>query len=154
MRPRLGSPCVTQYAGTSSGPCFANGLACLGASPLFATGRCEVPVAGYPCETSVGCAAGCSCISYGGSYCEQNCQTTADCSQPLEICFQAQCGFNQCGPGAPGGNQGGFYAPCDFGSCAQACPVRDQASDCPALQNCPVTGASYPDVGEAYACEP
>jgi hypothetical protein len=106
-----GSSCTVPGNGQPD-PCASTGLACIGVSPVSATGTCQLPTDGYACQPSPGCATGNSCIGNAGqTYCYQDCTTTNDCSQAYETCQVAGAGptgsvciYETCTQ---------FYAPCN-----------------------------------------
>ena len=109
-------------------------------------------------SADAGAPAHCSQTSDGGdlcplgTFCFIDYETTATECQP--ICEATPAGSDSAGPGCAAGQVCVKYPTADFGTCAPSCPVPDQAADCPPLDNCLVTGQTYPDGGLAYTCEP
>lgn len=97
----------------NEGLCQAAGLACTPELPSQ-TFTCQLPGPFFVCDSSVGCAAGLTCVD---GECLQGCTSTADCGDPLTVCGTLEdggasfCLVTQCG--SPDG--GGFWQPCGDG---------------------------------------
>ena len=100
-----------------------------------------------------------SCTSFGrggglcpvGMFCYTDYETTGTQCQPF---CGAQPVNGTAGPACANGELCVQDYGSLFGSCAPTCPVPDQSANCPAQENCLVTGQALPDGGPAYTCEP
>jgi hypothetical protein len=112
-------------------------------------------IAGAPVDAGVPS----SCTTFGrggglcpvGMFCYTDYETTGTQCQPF-------CGAIPISGTTSPSCSGGEFCVQDygslFGSCAPTCPVPDVASNCPAQENCLVTGQALPDGGQAFTCEP
>jgi hypothetical protein len=123
-----------------------------------------------PCASASDCDCGLSCVSdpalsnnilfytgaipdAGPGYCEQSCNTSADCSDPVTVCRNHACTVNFCAIGADGGPTAGTLGKsCDADGKSGTCQVVYENDNYPivagvCVQSGTSTGACTPGAG-------
>jgi hypothetical protein len=116
--------CLLTISPAQTDPCAAFGLSCQGTTMSIDEGipygTCMPPVDDQPCQPSVGCATGYSCVNRGKTnVCEQTCTTTTDCTNVVEACSPLDGGTSSCTQSSCTGP----YTTCTNGGSGTCLPV-------------------------------